>query len=110
MGVDKGNLQVIDVDVILENCLITIVILNLLVYSKIQYSTKVILVYESKCHRTIIPHYIMSCSVVHKNVMILWDWQQRHVFVLQHAHRELYTLLSTCVQYVFISHSYVLYL
>ena len=71
MGVDKGNLQVIDVDVILENCPInTIVILNLLVYSTIQYSTKVIIVYDSKCHRTI-PHYIMSCSVLHKNVMIL---------------------------------------
>ena len=33
MVVDEGNLQVIDVDVILENCPITIVILNLLVYS-----------------------------------------------------------------------------
>ena len=30
MGVDEGNLQVIDVDVILKNCPITIVILNLL--------------------------------------------------------------------------------
>ena len=72
MGVDKGNLQVIDVDVILESCPITIVILNLLVYnSTIQYSTIVIIVYDdSKCHRTI-PHYIMSCSVVHKSVMIL---------------------------------------
>ena len=39
MGVDEGNLQAIDVDVILENCPITvIVILNLLVYkSTIQY-------------------------------------------------------------------------
>ena len=47
MGVDKGNLQVIDVDVILENCPInTIVILNLLVYSTIQYSTKAIIVFE----------------------------------------------------------------
>ena len=71
MGVDKGNLQVIDVDVIQENCPInTIVILNLLVYSTIQYSTKAIIVYDSKCHRTI-PHYIMSCSVLHQNVMIL---------------------------------------
>ena len=35
MGVDKGNLQVIDVDVILENCPInTIVILNLLVFKE----------------------------------------------------------------------------
>ena len=34
MGVDKGNLQVIDVGVIiLENCPITNIILNLLVYS-----------------------------------------------------------------------------
>ena len=42
MGVDEGNLHVIDdVDVILENCPITvIVILNLLVYnSTIQYNT-----------------------------------------------------------------------
>ena len=41
MGVDEGNLQVIDVDVIiLENCPITLtVVLNLLVYSTIQYST-----------------------------------------------------------------------
>ena len=30
MGVDEGNLQVIDVDVILENCPITIVILYLI--------------------------------------------------------------------------------
>ena len=37
MGIDE--LQVIDVDVILENCPITLVILNLLVYnSTIQYS------------------------------------------------------------------------
>ena len=47
MGVDEGNLQVIDVDAILENCPITItVILNLLVYSTIQYSTIVIIVYK----------------------------------------------------------------
>ena len=41
MGVDEGNIQVIDVDVILESCPITIiVILNLLVYIiTIQYST-----------------------------------------------------------------------
>ena len=33
MGVDEGNLQVIyDVDVILESCPITILILNLLAY------------------------------------------------------------------------------
>ena len=38
MGVDEGNLQIIDVDVILENFPLTIVILNLLVYSIIQYS------------------------------------------------------------------------
>ena len=45
MGVDEGNLQVIDVDVILENCPITIVILNLLVYnSTIWYSTIAIIV------------------------------------------------------------------
>ena len=31
MGVDEGNLQVIDVEMILENCPITIAILNLLV-------------------------------------------------------------------------------
>ena len=40
MGIDEGNLQVIDdVDVILENCLITIVILNLLVYNSTKCST-----------------------------------------------------------------------
>ena len=41
MGVDEENIQVIDVDVILESCPITIiVILNLLVYIiTIQYST-----------------------------------------------------------------------
>ena len=44
MGVDEGNLQVLDVDVILENCPTTIVIINLLVYSTIQYSTIVIIV------------------------------------------------------------------
>ena len=39
MGIDEGNLQVIDVDVVLENCPITNVILNLLVYNgTIQYS------------------------------------------------------------------------
>ena len=70
MGVDEGNLQVIDVDVILENCPITIVILNLLVYSTLQYSTIVIIVHDSKFHRTIAQH-TMSCSVVHKNVMTL---------------------------------------
>ena len=64
MGVDKGNLQVIDVDALLENCQITFVILNLLLYSTIQYSTVVIIVHDSKCQRTI-PQYIMSCSVVH---------------------------------------------
>ena len=48
MGVYEGNLQVIDVDVILENCPITNVILNLLVYnsSAKQYSTVYIIVYE----------------------------------------------------------------
>ena len=39
MGIDEENLQVIDVDVMLENCPITLVILNLLVSnSTIQYS------------------------------------------------------------------------
>ena len=39
MGVDEGNLHVIDVDVIVENCPITMLTLNLLVYnSAIQYS------------------------------------------------------------------------
>ena len=71
MNVDEGNLQVIDVDVMLENCPITIVMLNLLVYnSTIQYSNIAIIVYDSKCHRTI-HHYITSCSVVHQHVMVL---------------------------------------
>ena len=41
MGIDEGNLQVIDVDRrVLENCPITFVMLNLLVSnSTIQYST-----------------------------------------------------------------------
>ena len=54
MGVDEGNLQLIDVDVIMENCPITIVILNLLVYnSTTQYSTITIILYDSKCHHHI---------------------------------------------------------
>ena len=58
-------------DIILENCPITIVIRSLLVYSTILCSfTIVIILDESKCHRTL-PQYIMSCSVVHNNVMIL---------------------------------------
>ena len=45
MGVDEGNLQFRDVDMKLENCLITIVH-NLLVYSSTkQYSTTVIIIY-----------------------------------------------------------------
>ena len=40
MGVDEGNLKVIDdVDMILENCPITTSMLNFLVYSTVQYST-----------------------------------------------------------------------
>ena len=62
----KGIYQVINVDVILESCP---KILNLLVYnSTIQYRTIAIIVYDSRCHRTI-RHYIMSSSVIHKNVM-----------------------------------------
>ena len=53
MGVDEGNLQVINVDV-LESCPITIiVILNLLVHSTtIQYHSYNSLI-DNKCHRTI---------------------------------------------------------
>ena len=44
MGVDEGNLQIIDVDMTLENCSVTIVvILNLLVNGPIQYSTKALI-------------------------------------------------------------------
>ena len=43
MGADEGSLQIIDVDMTLENCSVTIVILNLLVYGTIQYSTKVVI-------------------------------------------------------------------
>ena len=43
MGVDEGDLQIIDADMTLENWSVTIVILNLLVYGAIQYSTKVII-------------------------------------------------------------------
>ena len=40
MGDGEGNLQFIGVDAILENCPITIVVLNLLVYNNaIQYRT-----------------------------------------------------------------------
>ena len=65
MGVDERDLQVwIDVDVILENCPISIVICNVLVFNTIQCSTIVIILYDSKWHRTI-PQCIMSYSVVH---------------------------------------------
>ena len=47
MGVDEGNLQVIDVDLTLENCPTTLGTLNLLVYSTKQYSTIVIIVYDN---------------------------------------------------------------
>ena len=43
MDVDEENLQIIDVDMALENCAVTIVILGILVYGTIQYSTKVII-------------------------------------------------------------------
>ena len=48
MGVDEGNLQVINkVDMTQENCPVTNVILNLLVYGTMQYSsTEVIIVYD----------------------------------------------------------------
>ena len=52
----------------MENCPIAFVILNLLVVynSTIQYKSIAIIVYASKCHRTI-PHYIMSYnSIVNK--------------------------------------------
>ena len=37
MGVDEGNPQVIGVDVILESCPITIVIINLLVHNSTRH-------------------------------------------------------------------------
>ena len=58
MDVNEGNRQVIDIEVILENFLVyysvALVVHNLLVvvYSTIQYSTIVVIVYENKCHRT----------------------------------------------------------
>ena len=80
MGVDEGNLQVIlylvdngDV-MILENYPISVV--RKLLACTVLYSTaqhhiiSIILVYYNKCHRTI-PQYIMTYSVVHKNVMTL---------------------------------------
>ena len=57
-GIYKLNMCV---DVILESCPITtLVILNLLLYNNctIQYSTKAIRVYDSNCHRTI-PHTVV---------------------------------------------------
>ena len=39
MGVDEGNLQVINVDVRMEISPLTIVILNLLVYNTVQYDS-----------------------------------------------------------------------
>ena len=50
MGVDEGNLQVIDVDMILEKCPITFV-RNLLVCSTIQYGTVLTIVYDNKLLR-----------------------------------------------------------
>ena len=88
---------------ILENCPITTIVRSLIVYSTIQYGTIVIMVYDSKCQGTL-PRYTMSYSVGHKNVMMLSDWQQCYIFVLQqHAHRGLYTMLSTCIQYMFVA-------
>ena len=64
MGVNEGDFYCsIDVDVILESCPIPIVILNLLVYnSTIQYSTIAVIVYDSKCHRTIPPKKNLNAS------------------------------------------------
>ena len=45
MGVDEGNLRVVeDVDVILENCPITIDIPSSLVYSTVQYTRSTIVI------------------------------------------------------------------
>ena len=95
---------------ILEDCPITI----LLVYITIQYSTIVIivLVYDNKCHRTI-PQYIMSYSVVHKNVTISSDGQQYYIFVLQYFSMPIgdfiLCYLHFRIQYLFVFHSlYVL--
>ena len=60
MGVDEGDVS-INVDVILENCPITFVIRYLLVYSTLQYSTVVIILNDSKCHR--------NNATIHKNVI-----------------------------------------
>ena len=50
MGVDEGNLQVIHVEGILENCPITV--LYIIYQCTVQYSTVSTIVYDSKCHRT----------------------------------------------------------
>ena len=70
MGVDEGNLQAIDVDVILENRPINIVH-NLLVYSTIQYGTIIVIIVYiisviEQYHNT-----IGALALVHKNAMTL---------------------------------------
>ena len=75
MGVDGGNLQVIidEVDVILENCPITIVVHNLLVYSTIQQysnsnSNNSTIVYDNKVSsNNTVPQYNISCSLPPKS-------------------------------------------
>ena len=80
MGVDEeGNLQVILylVDIgdvmVLENhprSVVRKLLACTVQYSTAQHHISMILVYSNKCHRTI-PQYIMTYSVVHKNVMTL---------------------------------------
>ena len=81
----------------LENCSATIFILNLKVCGTIEYSTKVII----EQYHTL---RLSSVLVVHKNVMMLDIGLaiMLRFFVLQHARRGLYTILSYVCVCVFI--------
>ena len=52
-----------------------------------------------------IPHYIMSCTVVHKKRYDIIELVTTLRFRFTQAHRGLYTMLSTYYQYLFIFHS-----
>ena len=73
MSVDEVNLQAIDVDVILENCPTTIVILNLLVYNSTMQTEYIIIaiIIVCVCFLCVFFPKATVCSVVHENVTIL---------------------------------------
>ena len=66
-------------------------------------------VYDSKWHQTIL-QYIMSCSsVVHKNIIIIYDWQNIVTFSFYNTPVGDF-ILCHLLGYVFVFHLYVLYL